>query len=60
MDRMDFTQSVVRIRVMEKRLLDKITIDKLVDANDIDEAIKILETTEYANSISKVKDSKKL
>ncbi len=58
MDRMDFTQSVVRIRVMEKRLLDKITIDKLVDANDIDEAIKILETTEYANSISKVKDSK--
>ena len=58
MDRMDFTQSVVRIKVMEKRLLDNITIDKLVDANDIGEVIKILETTEYASSISKVKDSK--
>ncbi|TFZ41397.1 V-type ATP synthase subunit C [Soehngenia longivitae] len=58
MDRMDFTQSVVRIKVMEKRLLDNITIDKLVDANDIEEVIKILETTEYASSISKVKDSK--
>jgi V/A-type H+-transporting ATPase subunit C len=58
MNRMDFTQSVVRIRVMEKRLLDKIMIDKLVDANDIDEVIKMLENTEYASSISKTKDSR--
>lgn len=57
MDRMNFTQSVTRIRVMEKRLLDSVTIDKLVDAKDMDEVIRILQDTEYADAISKINDN---
>ncbi|NMR95978.1 V-type ATP synthase subunit C, partial [Vibrio parahaemolyticus] len=53
MDRMDFTQSVTRIRVMEKKLLDSVTIDKLVDAKDLDDVLRILQDTEYADAISK-------
>ncbi|MBC7088450.1 MAG: V-type ATP synthase subunit C [Tissierellales bacterium] len=58
MDRMDFTQSVTRIRVMEKKLLDSVTIDKLVDAKDLDDVLRILQDTEYADAISKISDKK--
>ncbi|HZJ82397.1 MAG TPA: V-type ATP synthase subunit C [Clostridia bacterium] len=51
MDRMDFTQAVVRTRVLETRLLSRAIIDRMVDAKDIEEVIKILGETEYAKSI---------
>jgi len=51
MDEMDFTQAVVRTRVLETRLLSRAIIDRMVEAEDIDEVIRILRETEYAQSI---------
>ena len=33
MNRMDFTQAVARIRVLEKRLLNKNTFDRMLEAS---------------------------
>lgn len=52
MDRMDFIQAVTRTRVLETRLLSRARIERMVDAKDIDEVIKILGETEYSNVIS--------
>ncbi|NLJ79264.1 MAG: V-type ATP synthase subunit C [Tissierellia bacterium] len=51
MDEMDFTQAVVRTRVLETRLLSRAIIDRMVDAEDIEEVIRVLRETEYAESI---------
>lgn len=54
MDRMDFVQGVTRTRVLEKRLLSRARIDRMVDAKDIDEVFKILSETEYSNGIANI------
>lgn len=51
MDRMDYIQAVTRTRVLETRLLSRATIDRMVDAKDMEEVIRILGETEYANAI---------
>ncbi len=51
MDRMDFIQAVSRTRVLETRLLTRAIIERMIDSRDLDEAIKILGETEYANVI---------
>ena len=55
MDKMQFTQVIPRIRVLETKLLDKAKIDRMIDANSADEAIKVLQETEYANVMTNVK-----
>lgn len=50
MDRMDYIQAVTRTRVLETRLLSRARIERMVDAKDIEEVIKILGETEYANA----------
>jgi len=47
MDRMDFSQAVIRIKVLEKRLLSHARLERMVDAKDMDEVFKILGETEY-------------
>ncbi len=54
MDRMEFTQGVTRTRVLEKKLLDQPTIDKMVDAKDLEEVLRTLGDTEYASAVSAV------
>lgn len=54
MDRMDFTQSVVRTRVLEKRLLQRTIIERMIDAQDMDSVIRILGETEYSNQLGKI------
>ncbi|WP_422484869.1 V-type ATP synthase subunit C [Gudongella sp. DL1XJH-153] len=54
MDRMEFTQGVTRTRVLEKKLLDQPTIDKMVDAKDLEEVLRALGDTEYASAVSAV------
>ena len=49
MDRMDFLQAVTRTRVLETRLLSRATIERMVDAKNIEDALKILGETEYSN-----------
>jgi V/A-type H+-transporting ATPase subunit C len=49
--------SVTRTRVLETKLLDSTKVDRMVEAKDADDVIKILGETEYANSISEMKHS---
>ena len=55
MDKMKFTQVIPRLRVLETRLLDKAKIDRMIDSNSAEEALKVLQETEYANVMSDVK-----
>lgn len=54
MDRMDYIQAVTRTRVLETKLLSRTRIERMVDAKDIEEVLKILGETEYSNAISGV------
>ncbi len=47
MDRMDFNQAVIRVKVLEKRLLSRARVERMVDAKDMDEVFRILGETEY-------------
>ncbi|MBR0575826.1 V-type ATP synthase subunit C [Proteiniclasticum sp. BAD-10] len=47
MNRMDFSQAVIRVKVLEKRLLSKARLERMVDAKDMGEVLKILAETEY-------------
>ena len=49
MDKMQFTRVVPRLRVLETRLLDKTKIDRMIDSNSAEDALKVLQETEYAN-----------
>lgn len=55
MDAMKFTQVVPRLRVLETRLLDKAKLDRMIDSDSAEEAMKVLQETEYANVMSNVK-----
>ena len=55
MERMDFIQAESRTRVLETRLLSRATVERMVEAKDIEEVIKILGETEYANVIGGLK-----
>lgn len=55
MDTRQFTQVIPRLRVLETRLLDKAKIDRMIDSNSAEEAMKVLQETEYANVMSNVK-----
>ncbi|HOH89032.1 MAG TPA: V-type ATPase subunit, partial [Bacillota bacterium] len=50
-----YLYSVTRIRALETKLLDKAKIERMIEARNADEVIKILYETEYAGSISEMK-----
>ena len=50
-----YLYSVTRIRALETKLLDKAKIERMIEAKNADEIIKILYETEYASSISEMK-----
>lgn len=54
MDKMDFIQAVTRTRVLEKRLLSGVRIDRMVEARDAEEALKILGETEYGSVVANI------
>lgn len=54
MDRMDFIQAVTRTRVLEKKLLSKARIDRMIEARDIGEVFKTLNETEYSSAVAGV------
>lgn len=51
-----FMYSVTRVRAMETKLLDKAKIERMIEAKNAEEIIKILNETEYGSSISEMKD----
>jgi V/A-type H+-transporting ATPase subunit C len=55
MDKMNFTQAVARLRVLEKRLLNKLKIERMIDSTSPEDVLKILQETEYANLMVNVK-----
>ena len=57
MNIMDFNQGIIMTRVIEKRLLTKAQIDRMIDAEDSEEVLKILRETEYSSSFGQMKDS---
>lgn len=55
MDNMNFTQAVARLRVLEKRLLNKVKIDRMIDSTSAEDVLKILQETEYVSLMVNVK-----
>src|SRR5690554_6108472 len=54
MNRMDFSQAVIRIKVLEKRLLSRARLERMVDAKDMDEVFRIIGETEYQQHLNNV------
>lgn len=55
MDRMDFTHAVARIRVIEKRLLDKSKIERLLESDTVEDILKLLHESNYGENINNMK-----
>lgn len=55
MDSMIFNQVVPRIRVLETRLLDRAKLDRMIDSSSAQEALRVLQETEYSAYMSNVK-----
>lgn len=54
MNRMDFSQAVIRIKVLEKKLLTRSRLERMVDAKDMDEVFRILGETEYQQHLGNI------
>ena len=51
MDRMDYGQSVVTIRILEKRLLTRNRLERMIEAQTPEEVLKLLGETEYSQDM---------
>lgn len=51
MDRMEFTQAMVLISVLKTKLLTRADIDRMVEAKDVEQALRILSDTEYDSTL---------
>jgi V/A-type H+-transporting ATPase subunit C len=57
MDKMKFSQVIPRIRVYETKLLDKSKFDRMIDSNSANDALKVLQETEYSSLMTNVKSA---
>ncbi|WP_160690687.1 V-type ATP synthase subunit C [Clostridium sp. C2-6-12] len=55
MDKMIFNQVIPRIRVYETKLLDKSKLDRMIESSSAEEALKVLQETEYGSLVSSIK-----
>lgn len=55
MDNLIYTQAVARLRVLEKRLLNKVVIERMMDSTSVEDVLKILQESEYASFMVDVK-----
>lgn len=53
----DFAFAVGRVRVLETRLLDTGKFERMLEARDVDEVLRILAETEYAQSVGSMKNA---
>ena len=58
MDRMDYGQSVVTIRVLEKRLLTKNRLERMIESETCEEVLKLLSETEYSQNMTDIRNSR--
>lgn len=54
MNRMDYGRSVVTVRVLEKKLLTKNKLDRMIEAETPEEVLKLLGETEYSQNMSDI------
>lgn len=54
MNRMDYGRSVVTVRVLEKKLLTKNKLERMIEAETPEEVLKQLGETEYAQNMSDI------
>lgn len=54
MNRMDFSQAVIRVKVLEKKLLSRSRLERMVDARDMEEVFRILGETEYQQHLGNI------
>lgn len=54
MDRMDFTHAVARIRVIEKKLLSKNIVERLIGSETPEETIKVLQDSSYGSLVNEL------
>lgn len=58
MNRMDYGQSVVTIRVLEKRLLTKNRLERMIESETCEEVLKLLSETEYSQDMMDIQNSR--
>ena len=58
MNRMDYGRSVVTVRVLEKRLLTKNRLERMIEAGSPDDILKQLGETEYSHNMTDIKNSR--
>ena len=58
MNRMDYGRSVVTVRVLEKRLLTKNKLERMIEAETPDEVLKLLGETEYSQNMTDIDNSR--
>ena len=57
MDRMDYGHSVVTIRILEKRLLTRNRLERMIEAQTPEEVLKLLGETEYSQDMADIHGS---
>jgi ATP synthase, subunit C len=57
MDRMDYGQSVVTIRILEKKLLTRNRLERMIEAQTPEEVLKLLGETEYSQDMADIHGS---
>ena len=57
MARMDYGQSVVTIRILEKRLLTRNRLERMIEAQTPEEVLKLLGETEYSQDMADIHGS---
>lgn len=55
MDKEQFLPVIPRVKVYETKLLDKAKFERMIESSSAQEALKVLQETEYANVMSNVK-----
>ena len=58
MNRMDYGHSVVTVRVLEKKLLTKNKLERMIEAETPDEVFKLLGETEYSQNMTDITESR--
>ncbi|NTW71653.1 MAG: V-type ATP synthase subunit C [Eubacteriaceae bacterium] len=55
MDKLIYTQAISRLKVLETRLIERTKMDRMIDASSAEEAMKILQESEYSIHLGKIK-----
>lgn len=55
MDKLIYTQAISRLKVLETRLIERTKMDRMIDSPTAEDALKILQESEYSIHLGKIK-----